>query len=107
MKALQRILFIRFWRIDKTLKISATTRFKRDVKMCQKRKYDLDLLYSVIDTLAIPKPLEAQSNDHNLKGNYERHRECHITSDWMLIYRIINGNLYLDRTGTHSDLFKK
>ena len=45
--------------------------------MCQKRKYDLDLLYSVIDTLAIPKLLESQSNDHNLKGNYEGHRECH------------------------------
>lgn len=89
------------------LKISATTKFKKDIKVCQKRKYDLNLLYSIIDTLAIPKSLEAQNNDHSLKGNYEGHRECHITPDWLLIYRIINDRLYLDRTGTHSDLFKK
>ena len=34
-------------------------------------------------------------------------RECHITPDWLLIYEIDDGKLflYLTRTGTHSDLF--
>lgn len=89
------------------LKISATNKFKKDIKMCQKRNYDLTLLYSVIDTLAIPEPLEVQYNDHALRGNYKGHRECHIAPDWLLIYRIEDDGLYLDRTGTHSDLFKK
>ncbi len=45
--------------------------------------------------------------DHPLSGNYEGHRECHITPDWLLIYKIERKilTLLLTRTGTHSDLF--
>ncbi|MBQ3645399.1 MAG: type II toxin-antitoxin system mRNA interferase toxin, RelE/StbE family, partial [Synergistaceae bacterium] len=34
-------------------------------------------------------------------------RECHVQSDWLLVYRIDNDEvkLLLLRTGTHSDLF--
>lgn len=34
-------------------------------------------------------------------------RECHIEPDWLLIYRIHKNalELFLFRTGTHSDLF--
>lgn len=39
------------------LKLSTTTKFNKDVKMCKKRNYDLSLLYSVIDTLRIPAQL--------------------------------------------------
>ena len=44
---------------------------------------------------------------NSLTGNYEGFRECHITPDWLLIYRIEENNLILVllRTGTHSDLF--
>ena len=89
------------------LKISATNRFKRDLRICQKRKYNFELLYSVIDTLAIPIPLEEKHREHNLKGDYVGHRECHITPDWLLIYKVTDTELILDRTGTHADLFKK
>lgn len=88
------------------LKISATNRFKKDLRICQKRNYDFQMLYSVIDTLAIPLPLEEKHREHNLKGDYAGHRECHITPDWLLIYRVTDKELILDRTGTHSDLFK-
>lgn len=88
------------------LKISATNRFKKDLRICQKRSYDFQMLYSVIDTLAIPLPLEEKHREHNLKGDYAGHRECHITPDWLLIYRVTDKELILDRTGTHSDLFK-
>ncbi|HBK53325.1 MAG TPA: type II toxin-antitoxin system mRNA interferase toxin, RelE/StbE family, partial [Syntrophomonas wolfei] len=45
--------------------------------------------------------------DHPLTGNYAGHRECHITPDWLLIYKIEKDILILSltRTGTHSDLF--
>lgn len=89
------------------LKLSATTKFKKDLKLCEKRKYDLNLLYEVVDSLRIPKALPPQNKDHDLKGNYAGKRECHIAPDWLLIYRIENDELMLDRTGTHSDLFKK
>jgi addiction module toxin component, YafQ family/addiction module toxin, RelE/StbE family len=89
------------------LKISATSKFKKDLKTCQKRKFDFNLLYSVIDTLAVPEPLDEKHREHALKGNYTGHRECHITPDWLLIYRVTDRELILDRTGTHSDLFRK
>jgi mRNA interferase YafQ len=47
--------------------------------------------------------------DHALHGDYEGSRECHIAPDWLLIYEIANGELllYLQETGSHSELFKK
>ena len=45
--------------------------------------------------------------DHPLFGNYKDFRECHIQPDWLLIYSIDDKDLelYLFRTGTHSDLY--
>ncbi|MGN1116437.1 MAG: type II toxin-antitoxin system YafQ family toxin, partial [Candidatus Ornithomonoglobus sp.] len=82
-----------------------SNRYKRDVKLCVKRGCNMSLLYEIINTLRIPQPLSQTNKDHALKGDYAGHRECHITPDWLLIYRIEGDNLYLDRTGTHSDLF--
>ena len=49
--------------------------------------------------------------DHPLQPSkdYKNCRELHIEPDWLLIYKYSNDNviLYLLRTGTHSDLFKK
>ena len=57
--------------------------------------------------MANEKTLLPKNKDHSLTGNYEGFRECHITPDWLLIYRIEENNLVLVllRTGTHSDLF--
>ena len=89
------------------LKLSTTTKFNKDLKLCQKRNYDLNLLCNIVNTLRIPATLPPENKDHNLKGNFNGKRECHIAPDWLLIYRIENDELMLDRTGTHSDLFKK
>ena len=32
------------------------------------------------------KILEEKYRDHKLTGNYKGRRECHIESDWLLIY---------------------
>lgn len=87
------------------LNLNASTAYKKDLKLCKKRGYNLSLLNAVINTLIIPAPLPPMNKDHSLKGNYIGRRECHITSDWLLIYRIDGNELYLDRTGTHADLF--
>lgn len=89
------------------LKLSSTTRFNRDLKLCKKRNYNLQLLYNVVNTLRVPETLPQKNKDHELKGNYLGSRECHIMPDWLLIYRIKDDELILDRTGTHSDLFGK
>ncbi len=89
------------------LKLSATTKFNKDLKTCKKRNYDLNLLYSVVDILRIPEQLPIKNKDHDLRGNLANKRECHIAPDWLLIYRIKDDELILDRTGTHADLFGK
>ena len=87
------------------LKLNLTTQFKRDLKLCRKRGYNITLLNAIVNTLRIPAALPPKNKDHSLKGNYTRRRECHMSPDWLLIYRIDGNEIYLDRTGTHSDLF--
>jgi mRNA interferase YafQ len=53
------------------------------------------------------KALDSRYKDHRLIGNWANHRECHIEPDWLLIYRIFDNKLYLERTGSHAELFRK
>lgn len=87
------------------LNLNASTAYKKDLKLCKKRGYNLNLLNTVINMLLIPTPLPPKNKDHSLSGNYVGYRECHIMPDWLLIYRVNNNELYLVRTGTHADLF--
>ena len=86
-----------------------TKKFKKDLKVAEKRGYNLDLLTDIIIKLANGEQLEEKHNDHALQGGYKGCRECHITPDWLLIYKIGENTLYLylTRTGTHSDLFRE
>lgn len=86
------------------LALNSSTKFKKDFKTCVKRGYNMKLLEEVVNTLRIPKPLPPKNRDHNLSGNWNEHRECHIQPDWLLIYRVDDEELYLVRTGTHADL---
>lgn len=43
---------------------------------------------------------------HQLSGKWNKHRECHIGPDWLLIYLSTEAEVILERTGSHSDLFK-
>ena len=89
------------------LKIRYSSKFKKDYKLVLKRGYDTKLLEEVLEILVKEDPLPQKYLDHPLVGNYAGHRECHITPDWLLIYKIEKGilTLSLTRTGTHSDLF--
>ena len=89
------------------LNIVPSNQFKKDLKLAQKRRFNLEHLTKVVHILAEQQPLDNKYRDHNLTGNYRGFRECHIEPDWLLIYRIDNSDLelFLFRTGTHSDLF--
>ena len=89
------------------LEIKPTSRFKRDLKICMRRGYNLDALGDVVDALARSEELPEKNKDHALTGDYTGCRECHIAPDWLLIYKVSGDSLvlYLMRTGTHSDLF--
>ncbi|HUY80434.1 MAG TPA: type II toxin-antitoxin system YafQ family toxin [Acidobacteriaceae bacterium] len=81
------------------------TQFKRDVKKAEKRGRDTTKLRELILLLAEGKALPARYKDHPLSGEWKHFRDCHIEPDWLLLYKIENDELYLVRTGTHSDLF--
>ncbi|WP_195985427.1 type II toxin-antitoxin system YafQ family toxin [Clostridium sp. D33t1_170424_F3] len=87
--------------------LETTGRFKRDLKLAIKRGYNMALLQTVIDLLCAGTPLAEKYKDHALTGNWINYRECHVTPDWVLIYKVENDILVLTltRTGSHSDLF--
>lgn len=89
------------------LNVVLSNRFKRDLKLIAKRGYDLNLLDAVVSTIAEQRPLPEKNRDHALTGDYFGFRECHVTPDWLLVYRVDGDDLilFLSRTGTHSDLF--
>ncbi len=89
--------------------IISTKRFRKDLKKAIRRNLNIPLLDTVVEHLANGHTLETKHRDHELEGDWLGFRECHITPDWLLIYRIEVNILILtlSRTGTHADLFKK
>lgn len=89
------------------LTIKYHTLFKKDFKRIKKHGYDISRLEKIVELLANEVPLPEQFKDHNLSGNYNGFRECHIAPAWLLIYQVNNNELVLvlSRTGSHSDLF--
>ena len=88
-----------------TLEIKIVSTYKRDIKKISRQGKNLEELSTVIEKLIEEIELPQKYKDHQLTGNWNRRRECHIRSDWLLIYKIENGILYLERTGSHSELF--
>lgn len=86
--------------------IKVTSRFKKDLKQMHKRGYNIKLLDEVINKLVKGEKLPEKNRDHSLTENWVNHRECHVTPDWLLIYKVEADILVLTltRTGSHSDL---
>ena len=84
-----------------------TKQFAKDLKRCQRRGKNLEKFKIIARSLLAGGPLDAIHRDHRLIGNFVGRRECHIESDWLLVYRVETDRMYFERMGTHSDLFKK
>lgn len=83
-----------------------TGQFKKDLNLMQKRGYDMSLFEEAVKMLKTGKSLGKTYEDHPLRGKYVGCRECHIKSDWLLVYRRWGKDyIELQRTGTHSDLY--
>ncbi len=89
------------------LKVVASNQFKKDLKLAAKRGLKIEKLRDVVNILAHRETLEEKFRDHELTGYYRGFRECHIEPNWLLIYRTEKDELelFLFRTGSHSDLF--
>jgi len=86
-------------------KLIWTKRFSKDVKRAKKRNRKLESLQKVIKMLQSDDTLPQKYKLHPLTGKYSGYMECHIEPDWLLIWKADSKNIYLTRTGTHSDLF--
>ena len=87
--------------------IQYSTQYRRDYKKAKKQGKDLVLLRDVVHMLANDTPLPEKYCDHALSGNWKGYRECHITPDWLLVYRKTDKGellLLLARIASHSDL---
>jgi mRNA interferase YafQ len=74
--------------------------------LSKRRGNDLDKLETIVDLLQARRSLPVKHRDHRLSGHWHHHRECPIEPDWLLIYWIDEDFLFLERTGTHADLFE-
>jgi mRNA interferase YafQ len=87
--------------------LSQTTQFSRDVKRMRKRGKDLSKLQEVVRLPASGSTLDSTFRDHPLIGPWQPSRDCHVESDWILIYTADETSLRVERTDTHGDLFRR
>ena len=87
--------------------IRDTAAFRKDQKRVEKSnvRYAVKqrFMYAV-KAIANDEPLDYSYHDHALTGNWEGYRECHISFDLVLIYKIEGEIFQLTRLGTHSEV---
>ncbi len=72
-----------------------------------RRKKIRDYIQELQKQRAAGKPLHDRHRDHALVGRWRPSRDGHVGPDWILLYTADETTLRLERTGTHSYLFKK
>jgi mRNA interferase YafQ len=87
--------------------INRTRSFKRDTKRIVKTLglENTERMIADILTSIITGSLQPKHRDHSLTGEWQGCRDCHVKSDLLIIYEIINDTLTLHRLGSHSELF--
>ncbi len=90
--------------------IERSSAFRKDYKRLQGGRYHSalkDELPSVLLALANDQKLASRHRDHDLIGDWNGYRECHVKADLLLVYSISDtGAVRLARLGTHSELFR-
>ncbi|MBF0382301.1 MAG: type II toxin-antitoxin system YafQ family toxin [Magnetococcales bacterium] len=87
--------------------IRTTKAFEKDLKRARKRGKNLDKLKEILDVLVTGEQLAPRFRPHKLTGNWSGFWECHIESDWLLIWIDEDEDtVVLSRLGSHSGLFR-
>lgn len=88
--------------------VTFTTRFRKDLKRCQKRGLDIDKFVRVMNVLRSCGQLPATYKPHKLVSRSPGQWECHLEPDWLVIWEQNDEQLTLlfMETGTHPDLFR-
>jgi len=84
-------------------------KYKKSFKKLKRSgRFNQEKVKQVVYKLINGELLDQKYEDHQLNGVFSEHRECHIESDLLLIYKISLQNNYLELTdiGSHPNLFK-
>lgn len=83
-----------------------STQAKKDLKRYRHDLPKMQELFNVLQQLAMGSQLDASYRPHMLSGYYKGCMECHVGNDFLLIW-IDSDAIYVERVGTHSELFGK
>ena len=82
------------------------SQFDSDIQRIKHRGKNIEKLIFVISIIKQEKRLPKLFRPHKLKGKYNGCWECHIESDWLLIWEFYSDHILLIRTSSHTDLFE-
>ena len=86
--------------------LQSTEAYKKDIKRLKKANKNFSELYRILNYLQTGNQIPAKYNPHSLLERLRGCKECHIESDWLLIWKEEPDAIKLIRTGSHSELFK-
>lgn len=86
--------------------LKPSSQYKKDYKRFRNNPDKVGKLNEVLKKLANEEPIPDNNYPHMLTGNYKGYMECHIESDFLLIWFDSETNeIDLVRLGSHSELF--
>ena len=81
-----------------------TRQFEKDTRRGVRRGKNMEKFKILARTLLSGKSPDPIHRDHKLSGNLVGRRDCHIESDWVLVYRIEDDRMFFERMGKHIGL---
>ena len=89
-------------------KLFPSGQYKKDYKRYRHNEKKKAALQVVLNMLANEQPIPSEYQPHILTGTYKGCLECHIESDFLLIWIDEKHDIIeLVRLGSHSELFGK
>lgn len=87
-------------------KLKPSTQYKKDYKRFRKDLKKVSELGEILNRLANEEPIPEKYVPHVLSGDFKGYMECHIESDFLLIwFDPDTDQIDLVRLGSHSELF--
>lgn len=88
-------------------RLKPSSQYKKDYKRFRNQPEKVMKLFNILELLKNEKPIPEENRPHMLKGKYAGYMECHIESDFLLIWMDPDSDIInLVRLGSHSELFK-
>ena len=87
--------------------LQPTTQYRKDYKRIKNNPKKVKALKEILTLLMNEQPIPSRYKPHTLSGEYKGCMECHVESDFLLIWiDEENDVIELVRLGSHSELFK-